>query len=49
MVARGWTRGNDLFNVSRVPVLKDEKSSGVLLHDSVNVLKTLLNCVFKNG
>ena len=41
MVARGWEKvGRKFFNGYRVSVLQDEKNSGALCHNNVNVLDT---------
>ena len=41
MVARGWEKvGWKLFNGYTVSVLQDEKNSGDLCHNNVNVLNT---------
>ena len=41
MVARGWEKvGRKLFNGYRVSVLQDEKNSGDLCHNNVNILNT---------
>lgn len=46
MVTRGG-KGKVLFSGYRVSVLQDEKISGDLFHNSVNILLTLMNCTVK--
>ena len=44
VIARRWGKGNGelLFNVYRVSVLQDERSSGDWLHNNVNKVATEL-------